>query len=509
MQLREHQIQAIEMARQSIKRGLKRPVIAAPTSFGKTVVAGQILKNCQDMGKSGWFFCDRINLVNQTVDKFREMGINFGVRQAQHDLHNPEASIQIASIQTIQALVNKHKGRLPEFDLAIVDECHLQWDIIKKIIEQYNNIPIIGLSATPYSKGLGKYYNNLIVPITPRELLEKEYLCPVRYFGGEHIDLSKIRSSDANTYRADDLEKATEGDKERLTGCIIKNWIKHGENSQTIAFSPSQAHSKFVVDKLNEAGISAEHIDCYTDDDDRQDMYEAHNNGEFKVLSCSRLLNTGYDAPSVRCIIDCYPVKSVTTYVQRVGRLMRIFEGKDYAIYLDHADNFDKFGYAEDIVPESLHDGESAHRESEQIKQKDKKEAKTRDCPQCMQKMAGFSCKSCGYETPIREQLEDDGSILKEISVGNAANKKDCADTKTIFLSQMIEYAKSKNYKSGYAASQYKEKYGVWPSRDIQVIKVSDLSIAKNWVKSRMIKRRAAEKKHKEMWPKIMANLNE
>jgi superfamily II DNA or RNA helicase len=469
-----------------MRRGLKRPIIAAPTAFGKTVLAGAMLKRCQSMGKKGWFFCDRKQLIEQSIDKFRQMGINFGVRQANHALTNAQAPIQIASIQTIAAMVGKHGRNLPIFDMAIVDECHTQYEIIDKIMLQYNNIPIIGLTATPYSKGLGKKYNNLIVPITTKELLEQGYLCPITYYGGEHIDLSKIRSADPNTYSAQDLEVETDKDSDRLTGCIIRNWMEYGENSQTIAFSPSQNLSKNLVDKFNRNGISAEHIDCHFRQEDREALFEAHDRGEFKVLSCSKLLNTGYDAPSVRCIIDCYPTKSITTYVQRVGRLMRTFPGKEYAIMLDHASNFERFGYADEIVPELLHDGKKTHNEREQIK-KEKKEVKTRECPQCHQNMAGYTCRACGYEVARSEQIEDDGRMLVELD-GKKANRTDTKETKQQFLSELTYYAECRGYKKGWVANQYREKYGVWPNK-INCHKTDKLGeMTHNWIRYQNIK---------------------
>jgi len=485
--LRPYQHQAIEQARQSIKAKKKRPIIAAPTGSGKTIMAAAMLKSCQDNGKKGWFFMDRKQLIEQTIEKFTQMGLNFGVRQANHELHNPEAPIQIASIQTIQAMIFKHKKILPEFDMCLVDECDTHHKVIQHVIDTYNNIPIIGLTATPYSKGLGLRYNNLIIPITQAQLLIQGDLCPVKYFGGEHIDLSKIRSVNPNTYSAQDLEQATDKDADRLTGCIVRNWMEYGENAQTIAFSPSQALSKTLVERLNANGISAEHIDCNFSQEEREDLFEAHDKGEFKVLSCSRLLNTGYDAPSVRCIIDCYPTKSVTTYVQRVGRLMRPFEGKEYAVILDHAGNFDKFGYAEDIIPESLHDGTTTHNEKDQIKE-GKKESKTRDCPQCYQQMKGIRCKACGYEVPKSEQMEDDGSMLVELT-GSKANRKDSREIKEQFLSELQYHGRTKGYKPGWAANQYREKYSVWPSK-INPHKTDKLSdMTKGWLKHMAIRR--------------------
>ena len=486
MKLRPHQELAIQQARQSIAKGLKRPVIAAPTAFGKTVVAAYMLKACQDKGKRGWFFCDRVKLIEQTIERFRSMGVDFGVRQADHELKNPNAPIQIASILTVQSMIKNHNKGLPEFDMCIVDECHVQWELIRQIAEQYNNIPMIGLSATPYSKGLGKIYNNLIVPITPRELLEQDYLTPVKYYGGDHIDLSKIRSNNANTYSAQDIERETDNNRERLVGDIVKNWIAHGENSQTIAFSPTVSTSEYLVERLRGAGVSAEHIDCYMSPEEKQDLFEAHDEGEFKVLSCSRLLNTGYDSPTTRCVIDCFPTKSLTTYVQRVGRITRKADGKDYSIYLDHADNFSKFGYAEDIVPDELHDGEKPHNERELTKEK--KEPKTKNCPECNQLMSGLSCV-CGYKVVITDVMEDDGTMLVE--VGTAANKRDPQTLKDDFYSELLGYAESKGRKPGWASYQYKDKYGVWPTNRVPAKEPT--SLVKGWIKHQAIKRKASQ----------------
>jgi len=465
MILRDEQYLGYKMAQDSVRQGLNRPILAAGCSYGKTVVAAKMLKACQEKGKIGWFLADRIQLINQAIKTFTAMGIDFGVKQAAHDLTDPTKTVQIVSIQSLDALINKHKKPLPVFDFAIVDEAHTMYKIIDHVMDQYNAIPIIGLTATPYTKGLGDRYNNLLVPITQQEQIANDRIVPLRYYGGEHIDFKDVRSLNPNEFRQKDIERETEAKNDILAGCIVKNWLKYGEDSQTVAFSPTQNLSKTLVEKLNAAGISAMHIDCHFKDEDRQALFEAHDRGEFKVLSCSRLLNTGYDAPSVKCIIDCFPVKSVTTWVQRAGRLQRRFPGKEYGIYLDHADNFSRFGPAENIVPTGLHSGDKSHREKDLIK-KEKKEPKVSECPQCMQLMSGYQCRACGYEYPVQVQLEDDGKMLEEIAEAGAkaANKTTPHEVKVQFLSELFLYAKQKGYKQGWASNKYRERFGVWPN---------------------------------------------
>ena len=486
MQLRPHQQLAIDLIRKSLATGHKRPLLAAPCSFGKTLVSAYILQHAAAKGKRVVFFADRLKLISQTQTQFDSMGIKYGVIQGQHEMTDPSQLIQIASVQTIS-----RRKKMPEFDLAIVDETHVLPQVIIKLMERYDNVPFIGLSATPYAKGLGKHYDDLIVPITPAELLEQGYLAPVHYYGGSHVDMSKIKMKAIPTggsdYDPDQLALATEEQQEKLTGDIVKNWKLYGENSQTIAFSPSIKHSKYLVEMFNREGIPAAHIDGYTEESARQTLYKKHNSGEFKILSCSRLLNTGYDAPSVKCLIDCFPTKSIISYCQRSGRIQRIHPDKTYAIYLDHASNVSRFGFAENIVPTILDDGEKKFAEKDQTKEV--KEKKQKDCPMCQKIMIGLKC-SCGYEIPIRERIETDGSTLVKIANLKAYNHA----SKSMWYSGLLTYARNKGFSDGFAAHKYKAKFGVFPrSLDIRIGQIPPE--VQSWITSEMIKYSKSQEK--------------
>lgn len=462
MNLRPHQVLAIEMLRNSIREGKHRPILAAPCSFGKTVVAAKILQEVYKKGKRGIFICDRIKLVQQCLEEFDEVGIPCGVMQGSHWRTDCTKPIQIASIQTLA------RRRIPHFDLAIVDECHTHYQSLTKFMERWNNIPFIGLSATPYSQGLGLHYNDILVPITPRELLKKGFLAPVRYYGGKVVNLDNVKSKRILTggkdFDADSLGDAIDQQKERLVGDIIENWKKYANDRQTIAFSPNIKNSKYLVRMFREAGITAEHIDGYTDDEERKWLYKAHDDGEFRVLSCSRLLNTGYDAPQVSCLIDLFPTQSLIQYIQRAGRIMRLHKDKQYAVYLDHAGNVRRHGFPEDIIPKCLDDEEKVFAEKEQTETEEKEE-KICECPQCYAEMKGLKCGVCGYEHPKEIEMESTEEMLVEIKEKKYANKNESVERKQEWLGELLFYAKGKGYSKGWASHKYKSKFGVWPSK--------------------------------------------
>ena len=461
MELREHQIKAVEMLRDSIRRGNKKIILAAPCSFGKTITAVHILLEAAKKGKRGIFICDRIKLVEQTLDACDRHNIDVGVIQGRHWRTDYRKQIQVASIQTLARL-----PYFPDFDVAVIDECHVHYETTDKMMKLMTNNVFIGLSATPFSKGLGLAYDDLVVPITPTELLEQGFLCPVSYYGGKHANLDGMKMKKLPTGGRDYDEKALalayEGNT-AVVGDIIQNWKKWGEGRQTIAFSPSIKHSQFMVTMFREAGIKAEHIDGYMDLDERQWLYQAHDAGEFQILSCSRLLNAGYDAPSVSCLIDCFPTSSLISFIQRSGRIARISDGKEKAIYLDHAGNIQRHGLPELVCADSLDTNETRFSEREQITEKEP--AKVWACPVCYQSMAGPKCHSCGYEIRRSTAIQTDDQILQEIKIQRKSNKIYSPERKAEWLGELQYYEVTRGYKHGWASHKYRAKFGVWPNK--------------------------------------------
>jgi superfamily II DNA or RNA helicase len=88
--LRPHQERAIAQLRRSLASGHKRPMLQAPTGFGKTLTAAHIVAGALGKGKRVAFCVPRLTLIDQTVAAFENEGISaIGVMQGKLSLHAP------------------------------------------------------------------------------------------------------------------------------------------------------------------------------------------------------------------------------------------------------------------------------------------------------------------------------------------------------------------------------------------------------------------------------------
>ena len=133
--------------------------------------------------------------MDQTAEKLWHEGIcNVGITQGATVPH-PDRPVQIASVQTLMRRI------LPDHDLVIIDEAHRWFEFYEKWFLT-DPAPIVGLSATPWTKGLGKSYDDLIVPTSMRELQKDGFLVPERVKVAEHVDLSDVKTVAGDSMRA-------------------------------------------------------------------------------------------------------------------------------------------------------------------------------------------------------------------------------------------------------------------------------------------------------------------
>ncbi len=457
-ELRPHQVQTMSMLRDSFKKGLTRPVVYLPTGAGKTCIAAHIIAGALDKGKRVTFVAPRINLCDQTAKSLMDQGLpKPSIMQGSHPWFDPGNRFQIATNQTLSRRRNAIKT-----DFYIVDECHLNGRIIAEIAEE-TDAPIIGLTGTPFTKGLGKVYNNLLKPTSIRGLIDAGFLTDLEVYSHDvKPDLKGVKIS-AGEYNNKQLgERCSEA---KVVGDIVKTWLKLAENRQTICFAVNVAHANYIEAEFINHGVSCAVIVGNTPKEEREAIFKGFERKNIKILISVFVLCEGYDG-FVEALIDAAPVKSEARHTQKIGRSCRIAPGKDYAIILDHSGNMVNLGFPEDLEVDELDDGEPKEKAEVERKAQEKKEKLPKECPKCqtVKKPGVLECHKCGFTPKFIENVEvDETQELKPIRLQNKHSKDDKVRIYAELMGLKAEDAlKGRAKADGYYSHLYKDITGVW-----------------------------------------------
>lgn len=491
--LRDYQDRAIQQLRDRLAAGDKRIVLQIPTGGGKTAVAGSIIRSALGKSKKAIFTVPALSLITQTIDSFKKDGItNIGVMQGNHELTDKDQPVQICSVQTLA------RRFVPKADLVMIDECHIVYDLYKRWFDdpEWADIPIIGLSATPWTKGLGKLYQSLVIGTTTQELIDKQYLAPFKAYAPSHVDLTGVKTV-AGDYDMEGLDKAMNTAK--LTADIVETWIEKGEYRPTLCFAVNRAHAQNICDAFNRAGIPAAYVDGETPLDERDELAQDFKMGKYKIICNVGVMTTGVDLPFVACLILARPTKSEMLYCQIVGRGLRMSEGKTDCILLDHSDTTQRLGFVTDIIHQELDMGKKRNGGV----QKERDEPLPKECPKCtyLRPAKMKVCPNCGFEAKPQANVFNAEGNLSEVK-GRGKNKTwseklSPYEEQELFYRELLGIARERGYKSGWAFHQYRSKYKQNPDAGFQKTPVTPSDKTVNWIKHMWIKKRAAEAKQR------------
>lgn len=478
-QLRLHQIDAITQLRESLKSGKKRPVLKLPTGSGKTLIAANIIASAREKGKRVLVIVDAIELIDQTVAAFYDEGLHsMGVIQAKHPMTDYSRPIQIASVQTLA------RRQCPEFDLAIVDECHAVYETVRKLIEENPEKPFIGLSATPWAKGLGLLYDDLIQPASIRQLTDLGYVAKLKAYAPAHPDLTGVEVR-AGDYDDMQLSKVMRGEK--LVADIVSTWRELGDDRPTLCFCVDLAHAEMMRDRFEDAGISAGYIDGSTEPLDRKAIRRQLDAGRIKIVCSVGTMIKGVDW-KFGTVIDAQPTKSLMRHVQKLGRL-RPFPEWDSAIVLDHSDNLLRLGLPIDIHREKLDTtkkGEKATEQEAEVK------ALPKACPQCAQLAPKIDrrCSNCGFEGKRFSDIQEGTGSLVEVGGNSSGPKKPewSAEAKERTFRELLGWCVEKGKPVQQASGKYKDRFGHWPPRKHGLSPLPPSLDTEMWIKASQIR---------------------
>lgn len=408
IQLRPYQGGAVQSLRTEIANGIRNIILCAPTGSGKTVIAAHMTDSAVAKNKRVLFVVDRLSLLDQTSMVFDSYGIDHGVIQADHHRFRPYLPVQVCSQQTLA------RRQWPDADLIIVDEAHTLTETVRKRIES-RDVVTIGLTATPFTRGLGKHYDSLVNVTTTDELIREGFLCGYRIFAASEPDMEGVKVVAGEWDEKQTSERAME-----VVGDCVTEYLKLGEGKKFICSAVDTAHVEELQRQFMAAGVMCEAYTYKVSDDECARIVnefrkpDSYIRGIITVTKASK----GFDVPDVGVIIMARPLrKSLAEHIQLFGRGLRAHPSKRECIVLDHSGNCIRFReqwlrfFAEGAL--ELDDGK--RRPKEKPKDIDPDDL-LRKCPACaFLHRPRPTCPNCGHAYPRREAVKHVPGTLKEL----------------------------------------------------------------------------------------------
>jgi DNA repair protein RadD len=415
VELRDYQLESVDGLRAAIRGGAKNVLLVAPTGSGKTVIGAHMISEARSKSRRADFLVDRLSLIQQTSDTFDSFGIEHGIVQADHWRYKPSELVQVCSQQTLA-----RRGNRDTPALRLIDEAHTLTEVVRAMLAARNTINI-GLTATPFTKGLGLVYDAVVNVTTTNELIARGFLSHYVIYSCAEPDMEGVRVV-AGEFEQEETQKRAL----QVVGDVVKEYLERGEGRKFICSAVDTAHVEELQRKFLAVGINAATYTYKDREEDRADtvLEFRKTNSTIRGLITVTAASKGFDVPDIGCVIMARPLRSsLAEHIQFFGRGLRIAEGKQNCIILDHSGNCARFwsqwtDFFEHGISE-LDDG----KKREKPKVGEKEEAEPFKCPSCGHLHPPRpKCPACGHEYPRKKAIEHVPGTLKElIATGNQA----------------------------------------------------------------------------------------
>jgi superfamily II DNA or RNA helicase len=317
--LRPYQIEAEEKTWDALQK-LKSVGCVMPTGSGKSIVETRLIDRMVEQlefSECVLVLSHITDVTYQIMDNYKKFGKHPKAVGLLHANSNPGFSSKIvfSTMQSgsrgerMQIWQNKSITRNPKY--ILIDEAHLMgtrsYEIICK--QYFPKAKVVGFSATPFRENKYSFSQFEAVPysIDIQTLVDQGYLCPPQ--------LIEIKFDDKT-------------DSERLHNVV--EIIKQKELKRrlvSVVYLPDTHMAKEWHNVLSMHCRSI-YIDGKTARDRAVKIYEGAREGNLDVIVNCKKLETGIDIPNIGAIFMPYPLKSVVSYLQRIGRALRLYPNK-------------------------------------------------------------------------------------------------------------------------------------------------------------------------------------
>lgn len=374
---------------------------------------------------------------------------------------------------------------LRDLRFVLIDEAHTLYrstlDWLATLPEQ---VAIIGLTATPFTRGLGRHFQAIVNVATTSGLIESGMLTKPILYAAVEADTTGVAVRSTGEWDEHGLEK--EGIK--IVGDVVTEYAKRtaehfGGPAKTIVFSSTVAHGEEICRAFAEVGLNFQNISYRDDEDGRRAKIAEFRKPDSAItglVSCDALAK-GFDVPDVRVCLLCRPLrKSLTTHIQQIGRVMRTSPGKDKALVIDHSGNAVRF--LRDTVDfwtngvDELNEGAEKDRSARSVTEKERKESICFGCKAVLPPGEPI-CPACGRERPRRPaDVTVVNGATRRLDMSHQPSRRFAFESHPLLKDPLMAFrcfaAWATERKQGdvaaaqrWAAGIYKGVYDRWPPR--------------------------------------------
>lgn len=352
------------------------PLIVAPTGSGKTKILAETCRLVLEKKPEFRIFVvtHRKELIEQNaIELYEQLQIPIGIYSAGLG-QKKIRKVTCAGVQSI------YKKKEIVADLVIVDEAHLissnddsmYQKLIVTLRAANNTVRFCGLTATAYRMDqgslLGGFFTDIAYDIDVGRLVDEGYLCKLISKPKGDIDFTNVERSGFD-YKQSALEEVMSPHVFEHCQEILR---QTKDRKSILIFCSGVKHAKDVSEHMKALGEKAEYVHGEMIPMERDQIIRRFKSGETKILANCDILTTGFNYPSLECIVLLRATRSTGLYVQIVGRGMRTSLGKENCLVLDFGGNIQRHGPI-DCVKVKI----------EKDKKAKIKKAPTKTCPAC------------------------------------------------------------------------------------------------------------------------------
>jgi superfamily II DNA or RNA helicase len=328
--------------RAQLKSGSKRVLCVMPCGSGKAFMLASLLAELKAKNPHlrALILVPKVNLVQQLSQELQAVRVPHGVYCATLKQYKVQ-DVTLGSYQSVSRL----SGAKP-FDVVVLDECHRHDPSDDSNSRQlltrhsHDDTRVIGFTATPYRGAkplwaIGSYWPKPCYTMPITELTRMGYLVPAKLIGGNHgHDTSKLHIKAGEWDQQEVAELAKDMAKLRLQ---IKDALPRLKNCRKVVWMCiDQEHARMVCKQLQDYQESAEVVISDSSWDEREESLKSFEEGDTRHLVSVSVVTEGYDYPEVDAIILLRPMRSIVSYIQSVGRALRLHQKKTHATVLDY-----------------------------------------------------------------------------------------------------------------------------------------------------------------------------